>query len=200
MLALLELTTIDGDGKLPKTRQVDRMSKINRAKEIGVSYQVLRNWERLGVDVMDNESVTNHLRNIRKMPSGINAEFLPDTGGGTIKDISEIDLDKLKLDLVNAQDRNTAQTIKTQIDGLLNLYKVEAAAGKYISRDKAGEEMVRVGVTFKAAIKRLEADLPPMLEGAGPEQMQKMIGEKCDEILRAMLEEYKKIDEIELDE
>ena len=40
----------------------------------------------------------------------------------------------------------------------------------------------------------------PMLEGAGPEQMQKMIGEKCDEILRAMLEEYKKIDEIELDE
>lgn len=178
----------------------EQPGKIERAKQIGISYQVLRNWERLGVDVMDDDAIRAHLKNIRKMPSGVNPDFLPEAGTGTYKDIGEIDLDQLKLDLVNANDRNTAQTIKTQIDGLLNLYKVEAAAGKYISRDKAGEEMVRVGTIFKASLKRLEADLPPMLEGAGPEQSQKIIGEKCDEILRAMVEEYKKIDEIDLDE
>lgn len=175
----------------------DKPTKQARAAQVGTSIAVLRNWERLGVDVFDDEAIKLHLRNVRKMPSGIKPEFMPEAATNAIGDVSEIDMDTLKLELANAPDRNTAQTIKTKIDGFLNLYKVEAAAGKYISRDKAGEEMVRVGAVFKAAVKRLEADLPPMLEGCKPETMQRMIGDKCDEVLRGMIEEYKKLDDIE---
>lgn len=175
-----------------------RPTQTDRAAEIGVALKVLQNWRKLGVDIYDDQAITDHLRNIRKMPANVKERFLPKVN--TEKVESEFDLDQLRHELNAAQDSNTARTIKTKIDGHLNLFKAEAAAGKYITRDEARDEMVRVGTVFKAAVKRLEADLPPMLDGAAPEQAQRIIGEKCDEVLRAMIEEYTKIENIGHDE
>jgi hypothetical protein len=87
--------------------------------------------------------------------------------------------------------------VKTQIDGLLNAYKLREAAGKYVSKDVVREALIKVGTTFKAAVLRMEADLPPMLEGASPAQMQRIIREKVDEVLRALSEESSKVIEDE---
>jgi len=48
------------------------------------------------------------------------------------------------------------------------------------------ESMLRIGAAVKAAIMRMEADLPPMLEGMTPAGMQKVIREKVDEVLSTL--------------
>lgn len=173
----------------------------DRAAEIGASVPTLRNWKRSGVDVFNDEEVKRHMRTIRKLPPNLKPEFLPKTSETPeLTDVSQIDIESLQLKMANAQDKHEAQTLEIQIRGLLTAFKLQDAAGNYISRALVEEEMIRVGAVFKAAVKRLEADLPPMLEGASPETIQRVIGEKADEVLRAMVEEYKKMDNIGRDE
>lgn len=162
---------------------------------------VLNSWANLGVDIYDDESVRDHIRRARKLPANLKPEFMPQVDSGPqVLDVENIDVDQLKLDMVNAPDKHTAQTIEIKIRGLLASTKLAAAQGELISRALVEEEMIRVGSVFKAAVKRLEADLPPMLDGASPETIQKLIGDKADEVLRAMAEEYRKIDDIGRDE
>lgn len=173
-----------------------------RAGEIGVSLPTLSSWQKNGVDVFEDEEIVKYLRTSRKVPPNVKARFLPkiEPPGGAITDVSQIDIDSFKLRVANAQDKNEAQVLQVQVKTLLDTFKLEEANGNYISRSALKEEMVRLGATFKAAVKRLEADLPPMLEGASPEQAQKIIGEKCDEVLRGMKEEYEKVKELGHDE
>lgn len=148
----------------------------------------------------NDDQVKAKIRKCRNLPTNLKPEFLPTLSDGDqqqqLDDVAEIDIERLQLDMANATDKVEAQTIELKIRGLINAYKLQEAAGHYISRSKVNEAMIRVGSLFKAAIKRLEADLPPMLEGASPEAMQRMIGEKADEVLRAMQEEYQKMEDI----
>ena len=181
----------------------EKERRLKRSQQIGITYQTFLNWERSGVDMFDDVQVKAKIRSSRKMPQNLKPEFMPQIGIGDtdlVVDVDKIDIDQLKLDMINAPDKHTAQTIEIKIRGLLSSTKLAQAQGELISRNSVEEEMTRVGSVFKAAVKRLEADLPPMIHGASPETMQKLIGEKADEVLRAMKEEYKKIDEIGRDE
>jgi hypothetical protein len=61
--------------------------------------------------------------------------------------------------------------------------KLAKEEGSLISLAETKDALSRIGAAVKAAIARLEADLPPLLEGLSPAQMQKIVRGKCDEVL-----------------
>ena len=172
-----------------------KQTKMERAGQIGVSYPCLRNWERCGVDIWSDDDVRAKLARMRNLPPNLKPEFMP-TRSAPIEppgeDPTQIDIESIIGQLSSVTDKHQAQTVKLQIDGLLNAYKLREAAGKYVARAMVEESLIRIGATFKAALMRLEADLPPMMEGMDPPKMQQTIRDKIDEVLRSLEDEYAK--------
>lgn len=67
--------------------------------------------------------------------------------------------------------------------------QVSKERGDLISVAEVDEILLRIGSVVRASIMRLEADLPPMLEGLTPSKMQKLIRGKIDEVLTALADE-----------
>lgn len=173
--------------KQPKKPQ---MTRQQRAAQIGISLQSLSNWERLGCDIWNDDDVRRKIARLRNLPTSIKPEWLPQTAPADVEPIDG-SIDHLVSELHGCTDKHQAQTIKLKIDGLINAYKLRAAAGEYISRATHNEIMVRIGATFKAAITAMENELPPMLHGADMPHMQRTIRDKGDEVLRSLDEIYK---------
>lgn len=163
------------------------MTRQERAAWIGVSVQSLSNWERGGLDVWDDGQVREKIARMRNLPPTLKPEWLPvvakPANSPPQDDPTQIDIEAIIHQLASVTDKHQAQTVKTQIDGLLNAYKLREAAGKYVSRLKVEEALMRIAAAVKASIMRMEADLPPMLEGMTPAQMQVTIRQKVDEVL-----------------
>ena len=53
--------------------------------------------------------------------------------------------------------------------------------------------MVGIAASVRAAIMRMEADLPPMLEGLDPPAMQRAIRSKVDEVMQVIHDDGEKI-------
>ncbi len=183
----------------PETPPAKRMGVTARAVQIGVAVVTMKNWQKAGVDIFDDDAVRARLRKTKTLPPDLKPEWRPQVNPPTPSDAdpTSIDIETIIQQLSTATDKHAAQMVKTQIDGLLNAYKLREAAGKYVSKDVVREALIKVGTTFKAAVLRMEADLPPMLEGASPAQMQRIIREKVDEVLRALSEESSKVIEDE---
>jgi hypothetical protein len=168
----------------------------DRANQIGVSVQTLHNWRRCGVDTMDDEQVKARLAKIRQLPQGINPEFAPKVSAPIVApdaDPTSVDIESIIAQIAGATDKHSAQTVKTQIDALVNAYKLREAAGKYVSKSIVDEALIRIGAAVKAACLRLEADLPPMLEGQSPAQMQTTIRQKVDEVMNSLADATSKV-------
>jgi phage terminase Nu1 subunit (DNA packaging protein) len=67
--------------------------------------------------------------------------------------------------------------------------QVAKERGDLIAISEIDEVLMRLGAVVRAAIMRLEADLPPMLEGLSSAKMQKLIRSKVDEVLTALSDE-----------
>jgi hypothetical protein len=182
----------------PETPPAKRIGVTARAVQIGVAVVTMKNWQKAGVDIFDDDAVRARLRKTKTLPPDLKPEWRPQVNPPpSDADPTSIDIETIIQQLSTATDKHAAQMVKTQIDGLLNAYKLREAAGKYVSKDVVREALIKVGTTFKAAVLRMEADLPPMLEGASPAQMQRIIREKVDEVLRALSEESSKVIEDE---
>jgi hypothetical protein len=167
---------------------------------IGVSVQSLANWERGGVNVWDDEQVREKIGRMRNLPPTLKPEWLPQVApaapaapASSGDDPTSIDIEAIIRQLSTVTDKHQAQTVKTQIDGLLNAYKLREAAGKYVSKATVDTALVRIAAAVKAAILRMEADLPPQLEGADPPTMQRIIRGKVDEVMAMLSDESSKI-------
>lgn len=173
-----------------KNQPAKKITKSARAAQIGVSVQSLSNWIRCGVDVMDDDQVRAKLARMRNIPPTLKPEWMskitPVVTTASSDDPTQIDIEAIISQLGAVTDKHQAQTIKIQIDGLLNAYKLREAAGKYVSRIKVEEDLIRIGAAVKGAILRMEADLPPMLEGMSPSKMKKTIRQKVDEVLSTL--------------
>jgi len=167
-------------------------SSLERAAQIGVSIPTLNSWKRCGVDVFNDDEVRRRIAKMRNIPPELKPEWLPRIAAAmpvmSSDDPTIIDIEAIIRELSAAEDKHTAAMVKTKIDGLLNAYKLREAAGKYVSRSKVEEDLIRIGAAVKGAILRMEADLPPMLDGASPAQMQRTIREKTDEVLASLSE------------
>jgi len=177
--------------RIPKSKlAAPDMTRQERAAWIGVSVQSLSNWERCGVNVWDDDQVRAKLSRMRNLPPTLKPEWLPRIAAAlpvmSSDDPTSIDIEAIIRELSAAEDKHTAAMVKTKIDGLLNAYKLREAAGKYVSRAKVEEDLIRIGAAVKGAVLRMEADLPPMLEGMSPAQMQSTIRQKVDEVLTTL--------------
>ena len=154
--------------------------------------QCLTNWSRCGVDVFSDDEIRAKLARIRNIPPTLKPEWMPQVAMVAATppsdDPTEIDIEAIISQLASVTDKHQAQTVKTQIDGLLNAYKLREAAGKYVARAKVEEDLIRIGAAVKGSVLRMEADLPPMLEGMTPAQMQVTIRQKVDEVLTTLSE------------
>ena len=165
-----------------------KQTRNQRSAQIGISIQTLGNWERGGVDVWDDAQVKDKIARCRNLPKTLKDEWKPVPATPPPSDPIESSdhTERLISELAHCTDKHDAQRIKTQIDGLVNSFKLREAAGSYVSRAMVEESMLRIGAAVKAAIMRMEADLPPMLEGMAPAGMQKVIREKVDELLSTL--------------
>lgn len=150
---------------------------------------MLANWSRCGVDIFDDEQIRNRLAKARHLPHGLKPEWRPKTAtpiAAPGDDPTQIDIEAIIGQLSAVTDKHQAQTVKLQIDGLLNAYKLREAAGQYVSKAMVEEALMRIAAAVKAAVRRMEADLPPMLEGADPAAMQRIIREKVDQVMTTL--------------
>ena len=169
---------------------------MDRAAQIGISMPTLNSWTRCGVDVFKDDEVRKRISKMRNLPPDLKPEWRPQISqpiNPPGEDPTQIDIEQIIHQLSNVTDKHQAQTVKIQIDGLLNAYKLREAAGRYVSKTTVEESLIRIGATFKAALLRMEADLPPALEGMNPASMQKTIRGKIDEVLRTLSDEYGKV-------
>jgi hypothetical protein len=148
------------------------------------------------VDVFDDGAVRKKIAKLRNLPPDLKPEWHPKMAEPIIPpgdDPTQIDIESIINQLASVTDKHQAQTVKLQIDGLLNAYKLREAAGKYVAKSTVEESLIRIGATFKAALLRMEADLPPTLEGMEPAAMKEAIRGKVDEVLRTLTDEYQKV-------
>lgn len=174
------------------------MTQKERGDQIGVSAQTIKMWAADGVDVSDDDAVRARLASLRKLPPNLKPEWIPRSTSAPVlppadSDPIETNIEALVQRITTATDKNTAQTLKLQVDGLLNAMKLREAAGTYVSRSTVEEALIRIGAAVKAAVMRMEADLPPMLEGVTPAQAQRIIRGKVDEVMGVLADQSSKV-------
>jgi len=167
-----------------------KQTRNQRSAQIGISIQTLGNWERGGVDVWDDAQVKDKISRCRNLPKTLKDEWKPVPATTPPSDPIESSdhTERLISELAHCTDKHDAQRIKTQIDGLVNAFKLREAAGSYVSRATVDEKMLRIGAAVKAATIRFEADIPPMVFGLSMEDCQKVVRDKCGEVLRLLSE------------
>lgn len=161
----------------PKTGRTEMLR--GRALAIGVTVATLAHWENDGCDIKDDNSVKAHVAKLARHPKTINPEYL--TAPEQAEETPDIAF--LKTALFRTMDEKEARRIKTQIDGLLSAQKLEVLNESYISMIDVKAAFTRLGSVIRAGIMRMQADLPPMMEGQSPSGMARIIGESAEKIL-----------------
>jgi len=150
-----------------------------RSAQLGVAASTLAHWENSGCNLDDDDSIRAYLAKLTRLPQGLKDEWKPQS-----ENLEETpDIAFLKDQLLRTQDERDARRIKTQIDGLLSAQKLEVLNNSYISVIDVKEAYIKLGSIIRAGIMRLQADLPPVLEGLEPSQMAKRISESADKLL-----------------
>jgi phage terminase Nu1 subunit (DNA packaging protein) len=92
-----------------------------------------------------------------------------------------------------ARTYNDARTLKVQIDALRAGYSLETEQERYCSIAQIEDGMDGIAAVVRNSIKRLEADLPPMLEGLDAAQMKRIIGEKIAQVIQTIHDEGQRL-------
>lgn len=92
-----------------------------------------------------------------------------------------------------ARTYNDARTLKVQIDALRAGYALEVEQERYCSIAQIEDGMDGIAAVVRNAIKRMEADLPPMLEGLEASAMKRMIAEKSAQVIQIIYDEGERI-------
>ena len=150
-----------------------------RSVAIGVSTGTLAHWQNDGCDITDDDSVKAHVAKLQRRPKTINPEYYTQP-----EELDETpDMAFLKTSLLRTTDERDARRLATQIKGLADAEKLEILQSKYIAMDEVKSAYIKLGSVIRAGIMRLQADLPPVLEGRTPAEMAKRIGEAADKLL-----------------
>jgi phage terminase Nu1 subunit (DNA packaging protein) len=92
-----------------------------------------------------------------------------------------------------ARTYNDARTLKVQIDALRAGYALECEQERYCSMAQIEDGMDGIAAVVRNAIKRMEADLPPMLDGLDAAAMKTIIAEKSAEVIQIIYDEGERI-------
>jgi phage terminase Nu1 subunit (DNA packaging protein) len=110
-----------------------------------------------------------------------------------IADTHAVELEGLIQQVKSARTYNDARTLKLQIEALRSGYALTVEQERYCSIPEILDAMTSIAASVRSAIMRMEADLPPMLEGMDAPAMQKTIRAKVDEIMLVIHEAGEKL-------
>ena len=108
---------------------------------------------------------------------------MPDDVGGALAWRAEKEGDDSSAEALRKERILLVRVQREKVEHELRISKGEA-----IDIAEVEDAFSAIGAAVKGAISRLEADLPPMLEGMEPAKMQLIVRDKCDEVL-ALLED-----------
>ena len=103
------------------------------------------------------------------------------------------ELEELVRQVKSARTYNDARTLKVQIDALRSGYALEVEQNNYCSISQIEDGVSAIASVVRNAIKRLEADLPPMLEGLDASAMRGLISEKVAKVIQTIYDEGQRI-------
>jgi len=109
----------------------------------------------------------------------------------TVGDAHE--LEELVRQVKAARTYNDARTLKVQIDALRSGYALEVEQNRYCSLAHIEDGMDAIASVVRNAIKRMEADLPPMLEGLDAAGMKRTIAEKSAQVIQIIYDEGERL-------
>ncbi len=107
-----------------------KQTRMDRAAQIGISIPTLNSWTRCGVDVFKDEDVRKRISKMRNLPPDLKPEWHPQISqpiNPPGEDPTQIDIEHIIHQLSNVTDKHQAKTVKIQIDGLLNAYKLRVS-------------------------------------------------------------------------
>lgn len=162
--------------------------RLSEVLGINVTPKMVRYWQEKNYPLDDPEALRAKLANQEHNPLKAAA-----ADGEEPPEGEHADIEDLIRQLQSAADYDVARKLKTQIDGLKSAYQLREAAGSYVSLGVIEEAVTRICSSVKGSIMRLEADLPPMLEGLTPARMQLIIRQKIDETLTLLSDEVARI-------
>ena len=110
-----------------------------------------------------------------------------------ITDAQAVELEGLISQVKAARTYNDARTLKLQIEALRSGYALEVEQSKYCEVAQIDECLAGIAAAIRASIMRLEADLPPMIEGLDAAAAQKVIRQKIDEVMNVLQDEGDKL-------
>lgn len=163
-----------------------------------VSPHTIRRLLSDGVDLEDRKSVTTFILNMRQRPKAwVNGSPLNQPVGSDRRDdvdpaevIESLDEDSLNESLealtrkaLAATEYDTVRTLKTKVETLEKVRKVQILERDYIHREEIASDHTKIGAAMRTALERLKADLPSQLEGLSARDMKNVIADKAREIL-----------------
>ena len=90
-------------------------------------------------------------------------------------------------------DMATARLRKLRAEAALRELELEKQRGEAIAISEVLEGISRIGAATRSAIMRMEADLPPMLEGLSASKMQFVIRQVVDQVLGELSDQGNKL-------
>lgn len=161
--------------------QQSEAARLSDELGVPIDRETVRRLKAKGIDLHDLDAVKHAFAMMERSPlskkkkdapdsSGIADVDLP-TDGALTPDKIDARLNALQRELLHAIDYETARKVRTQIAGIKDLIKVETERGTLMATSDAQSAAMRAGAASRAAWEKLEADLPPMLEGLNALQM-----------------------------
>lgn len=172
--------------KKPTIRQLAEM--------YSVSHPIIASLKKRGVDIYDKEAVRGAiLKQLHRPKAWVGGCPWDDKPEAAPVIQPDGDVEKLLYELekqaLNAVDYDEARFVRTKIQALKEFKAVQIQERDYISIEEVKADLVRFCTGVKTSLFRLQADLPPMIEGLGASEMQKKIKTKVNEILDQLSDE-----------
>jgi hypothetical protein len=154
-----------------------------------IAESTVHRLRRKGVDIQNPDEVAKAILSAVKRPQSWESGN-PNEGGkppemDTAKDTKAVPQDErtLKAQALSAKDYTEARFFWTKLRSLREAKQIEILDGKHIHRDEIVDDMTKIGHGVKAALLRLQNDLPAALEGLTAVQIEGVIKAKVYEIL-----------------
>lgn len=163
-------------------RPINQNSERSIAARLGFTRAKIREMKRAGVDFDNPESVNKHERNSQRFEvDGSETKTKTETKTESDQLVTaenlDIEVEKLRVQLLTAKEKRDAETIEIKIRSLGRIQAILVEQGKYILAADAEAEGMRFGLAAKHMWEEIEDSLPPMLEGLSALQMKTKLRE-----------------------
>ena len=173
------------------------MKKHPTQTELAIKYQVnqptISNLKKAGVDIYSQDEVRATILKQAKRPpawsSGCPWDEKPEANPDTDIPVEDLDMERLRRDLLNAGDYDEARFIKTKLEGLKNFMQLSIIEGDHLPRSEVMSDHRRIAAGVSSGLDSLCHELPAVCEGLTAAQMKGKVKLKTDSIKRLLADE-----------